>query len=164
MKQDKQARPLSRRTFLGLAAGAGAVAMAGSAIGAQPGARRLVVHRNPSCGCCTGWADHARRAGFAVTVQNHADMPSLKRRLGVPADLESCHTSEVAGYVIEGHVPLADVQRLLRERPRGTRGLAVPGMPMGSPGMEAGGARQPFVTYAFDSRGGRREYARHGGA
>lgn len=122
----------------------------------------MVMHRSPSCGCCTLWAGHARRAGFEITIQDNRDMTALKRRLGVPRELSSCHTVEVDGYVIEGHVPFQDVRRLLRERPRDTRGLALPGMPIGSPGMEVpGGERQDFVVFAFNTRGGHRDFARH---
>jgi hypothetical protein len=125
----------------------------------------MVMHRSPGCGCCLGWVAHARRAGYTVAVQDNRDMNALKRRLGVPRDLESCHTIEVGGYVVEGHVPIADLTRLLRERPRGVRGLAVPGMPVGSPGMEApSGERQRFTTFAFDERGARRSFAVHGGS
>lgn len=157
---------LTRRQLLGALAGSGAALGLGqgAASAMQAGPARMVMHRSPSCGCCLGWVDHARRAGFTVSIQNSNDMQAVKRRLGVPEALASCHTVEVGGYVVEGHVPLADVTRLLRERPRGVRGLAVPGMPAGSPGMEMpGGERQPFTTFAFDARGGRRVFARHAG-
>jgi hypothetical protein len=164
MNQHDERQRTSRRGFLALLAGAGAATIAGKAAAQRRPAPPMVMHKDPTCGCCGGWADHARRAGFAVTVRETSDMAGVKRRLGVPADLASCHTTEVAGLVIEGHVPLTDVRRLLRERPQGVRGLAVPGMPMGSPGMEVpGGPRQAFTTFAFDSRGGRRAFASHGG-
>jgi hypothetical protein len=119
---------------------------------AAPGA--MIVYRDPSCGCCESWARIAAKAGFKVDLRDDADMAGVKRRLGVPEDLSSCHTAEVAGLVVEGHVPLEDVARLLRERPPGIRGIAVPGMPAGSPGMEMpDGTKQPFQVIAFDASG-----------
>ena len=104
----------------------------------------LVVNRSPSCGCCMNWVAHMREAGFTVKVRNIADMGAVKDRLGVPGDMRSCHTAEVDGYFVEGHVPADDLKRLLAERPD-ARGLAVPGMPMGSPGMEhPAGHVQPY--------------------
>lgn len=88
-------------------------------------------------------------------------MPSLKRRLGVPDDLASCHTAEVEGYVVEGHVPAEDIVRLIEQRPAGVRGLAVPGMPIGSPGMEQGGRRDAFEVIAFRANGSREVFARY---
>lgn len=94
----------------------------------------MTVHKDPNCGCCTAWADLARQAGYVVTQVESTDMTSTKQRLGVPDHLWSCHTVEVDGYVIEGHVPFDALARLLNERPDLT-GIAVPGMPAGSPGM-----------------------------
>lgn len=110
----------------------------------------MTVFRDPSCGCCESWAGIARQAGYSVDLRDDEDMPSVKRRLGVPEDLASCHTTEVGGFVVEGHVPLDDVARLLRERPEEIKGIAVPGMPLGSPGMEVpDGTKQPFQVIAF---------------
>jgi hypothetical protein len=118
----------------------------------------ILVHKDPNCGCCTGWAQHLRDAGFAVTVEETTDLKTVRKRLGVPSDLAACHTAEVGGYVIEGHVPALAVRRLLEKRPAAL-GLSVPGMPVGSPGMEGGtpvkydvvlfGAtgRQPFMQF-----------------
>jgi hypothetical protein len=100
------------------------------------GLPKVEVTKDPECGCCNGWVAHLRKSGFSVTTTNSADVPALKKRLGVPDDLVSCHTAEVAGYVIEGHVPAPAIRRLLQEKPT-ARGLAVPGMPGGSPGMPA---------------------------
>jgi hypothetical protein len=97
----------------------------------------IIVSKDPNCGCCTGWVQHLRRNGFAATVIETVDMKSVKSRLGVPANLASCHTAEIAGYIIEGHVPGQAISRLLAEKPNAI-GLAVPGMPIGSPGMEGG--------------------------
>jgi len=118
------------------------------------------VVKSPTCGCCNGWIAHLRRAGFTVRVTEVEDLTPTARRLGVPDDLRACHTASVGGYAIEGHVPAADIQRLLRERPAAA-GLAVPGMPMGSPGMEAGGAREPYRTYLFTRAGRRTVFASH---
>jgi len=95
----------------------------------------LVVHHDPNCGCCGKWIEHMEQHGFAVESVLETDMNAVKRELDVPENLPSCHTATVAGYVIEGHVPAADVKRLLEER-RDAKGLSVPGMPLGSPGME----------------------------
>lgn len=148
---------MNRRTFTtALLAAAAVPAMAD----AQPGVA-LTVYKSPACGCCTGWVAHARRAGFAVRVIDVDDLVPIKTRLGVPAQLASCHTSVARGLVFEGHVPLADVRRFLA-RPQGL-GLAVPGMPLGSPGMEApGGATRPYQVLAFDRQGRTRVYAQHG--
>jgi len=118
----------------------------------------ILVYKNPNCSCCSGWVRHLKNAGFAVTVEETTNLQPVRRRLGVPADLAACHTAEVSGYVIEGHVPAAAIRRLLEERPTAI-GLAVPGMPAGSPGMEGGTpkgydvvlfgktGRQPFMHF-----------------
>lgn len=114
----------------------------------------LTVYRDAGCGCCQEWAMRARDAGYRVVVTDDTDMPSVKRRFGVPEALASCHTTVAGAYVIEGHVPLADVRRLLAARPANVKGIAVPGMPLGSPGMESpDGHRQPFEVFAFDAAG-----------
>jgi hypothetical protein len=102
-------------------------------------ALQMVVFRNPTCGCCHKWVDHLAVNGFVVDVRDAANLAAIKANLGVPADLAACHTAEIGGYVIEGHVPAVAIKRLLAEKPAG-RGLAVPGMPIGSPGMEVEGA------------------------
>src|SRR3546814_12554514 len=96
-------------------------------------------YRDSECGCCEAWADIARAEGYAVTVENRADMAAVKTRYGVPDQLASCHTAVIGGYAIEGHVPMQHVARLLRYTPRDIRGIAVPGMPRGSLGMELPG-------------------------
>lgn len=114
----------------------------------------MTVYRDPSCGCCEAWARLAREAGFEATLIDDPDMASVKRRLGVPENLASCHTAVVGDFVLEGHVPFAQVERLLRTRPRGVKGIAVPGMPAGSPGMEMpDGRRDAFDVFAFDAAG-----------
>jgi hypothetical protein len=128
---------ISRRGFL---AGAALVALHPEPLLAQAARQPLViVHRDPLCGCCGGWTEHVEAAGFPVRTVETSDLEAVKTWLGVPAEVGSCHTAEVDGYVIEGHVPAAALRRLLAERPSAT-GLAVPGMPIGSPGMEIPGA------------------------
>jgi hypothetical protein len=163
---------LHRRNFLsGLFCAAGGLVVAGcspsqksdadlsasdlsSTRSAKPQPVSMTVYRDPSCGCCEAWAKQAQSHGFSVLVVDRPDMPAIKRKHGVPEDLASCHTAMVAGYAIEGHVPFADVRRLLAEEPSGIRGLAVPGMPRGSPGMEVpDGAKDPFQVMAFDADG-----------
>jgi hypothetical protein len=114
----------------------------------------MTVHRDPSCGCCEAWASLARGAGYEVTLVDRPDMPVIKKQLGVPEELASCHTADVQGYTIEGHVPFEDVSRLLSERRKDIKGLAVPGMPRGSPGMEMpDGAKDEFQVIAFRADG-----------
>ena len=126
---------------------------------AQAQATTIAVIKDPACGCCTEWVEHLRREGFTVSVTDTPDQPAISARMGVPAELRGCHTATIGGYVIEGHVPAADIRRLLAERPKAI-GLAVPGMPMGSPGMEQGGRTEPYVTVLFDQASGR-VFARH---
>jgi len=118
--------------------------------------RAATVYKDPTCGCCTKWVDLLRANGFAVTIRNLADLD--RSRYVVPAALRSCHTAIIDGHIVEGHVPVADVQRMLKEG--AVAGLAVPGMPIGSPGMEVPGtARQPFDVIAFDKSGRSRVFA-----
>lgn len=120
------------------------------------------VYKTPSCGCCSKWVDHLREEGFEVRTTDMRDLTDFKASHGVPRQLESCHTALVAGYVLEGHVPGADVQRLLEERPA-IAGLAVPGMPIGSPGMELPGSNaQPYDVIAFRNDGSTHVFATHG--
>src|SRR4051794_19912760 len=96
---------------------------------------KMLVHKDPTCGCCAGWVEHVRAAGFPVEVAEVSDINRVKARLGVPTNLYACHTAEIDGYLVEGHVPASAIQRLLAERAN-AKGLAVRGMPVGSPGME----------------------------
>lgn len=105
----------------------------GSSAAAEPA--EIQVYKSPKCGCCSKWVDHLRSNGFTVNETNVEDLASIKRDNGIPPELASCHTALVDGYVVEGHVPAADLKRLLEERPE-IAGIAVPGMPIGSPGME----------------------------
>ena len=145
-----------------LAAGFIGVLMSiGGIVVAQKPAPVVQVYKSPTCGCCANWVTHLQKAGFTTRVTETDDVASIKAQRGVPARAQSCHTAVVDGYVLEGHVPAADVQRLLRERPA-VAGLAVPGMPIGSPGMEVPGQRpQAYDVLAFDKQGQMRVYASH---
>lgn len=126
-------------------------------------AATMTVYKTPTCGCCSAWVEHVRAAGFEVDSRDvaRARLVEHKRRLAVDPGLAACHTAVIDGYVIEGHVPAADIRRLLAERPR-VAGLAVPGMPAGSPGMDFGGRTEPYRVVAFDAAGGMRIFSRHG--
>lgn len=123
----------------------------------------IAMHRDPGCGCCEKWATQVRQQlGRPVLTVDDANRAALQTKLGVPVDLASCHTTMIDGLVVEGHVPIADIKRALAQKPRGVRGLAVAGMPLGSPGMEMPGMRaQRYDVVAFGPTG-RRPYARHG--
>lgn len=146
----------ARRLRAGLAAlSLSILAACTSAAQAAP----YVMFRDPQCGCCEEWASHIRaELGHEVVMREDRPMAEVKAEAGVPGTLRSCHTMEVEGYVIEGHVPAREIARLIKERPEGVRGLAVAGMPLGSPGMEAGGRAQPFEVVAFGP-GGEKVYA-----
>lgn len=121
----------------------------------------LVVHKSPTCGCCQAWVEHMRSAGFQVDVRETDNLEPVKSRVGVPLGKGSCHTAEIGGYFIEGHVPADDVKRLLADKPRG-RGLVLPGMPLGSPGMEMpDGTRQPYTVELVGEDGSTRMFAEH---
>ena len=128
---------------------------------AQTALPKMTVSKDPNCGCCGGWVDYLRADGFAVDVVDTADLTAIKTRLGVPEALQSCHTAEIGGYVIEGHVPAATIRRLLTEKPRAI-GLAVPGMPASSPGMDVPGAADAYDVVLF-STSTQKRYARFQG-
>lgn len=122
---------------------------------APPGpeeAVEITVYRSPNCGCCGIWLEHMKQHNFVVTDIKSENMNAIKQQYGVRPELASCHTAVVDGYVIEGHVPAADVRKLLTEKPARS-GIAVPGMPVGTPGMEMGGQKQPFSVISFDQKG-----------
>lgn len=137
------ARPLGRT--LGVLALGAVLAGAGGWLlrGAGSPAPAVTVYKTASCGCCVGWVEHLQAAGFQTQVHDVADLAAVKEQLGVPQSLGSCHTATVGGYVVEGHVPATDIARLLEQRPA-AKGLAVPGMPLGSPGMEHGEQLEPY--------------------
>lgn len=128
---------------------------------AAPAAPEITVHRDAYCGCCHLWVEHLRTAGFDVEDRVEDAMSPVKDRLGILPEHASCHTAEVDGYVIEGHVPADDIRRLLREKPP-IRGLVLPGMPMGSPGMEVEGVDAPaYTVLALNRDGSTTPYAEH---
>ena len=158
---------VTRTTSIGL--GMAAAALAGlmvvgatTAIAQRP-QPTIEVYKSPTCGCCANWVKHLEEHGFATRVTNVEDLSSFKAAQDVPGRLQSCHTATVDGYVIEGHVPASDVQRLLKERPA-VRGLAVPGMPIGSPGMEGppNVKPTPYDVLAFDAKGQIQIFSSHG--
>jgi hypothetical protein len=145
----------TRRRFL---AAAGALAVAGPALATGP---VMTVEKSPTCGCCTAWVDHMRAAGFDVRTRD-VDQEALwrtKAMAGVTPETASCHTAMIDGYVVEGHVPAEDVRRLLAERPRAL-GLAVPGMPIGSPGMEMGAREDAYDVLLLNAGGGTEVFSR----
>ena len=147
--------PMSRR--LALLCGA-AFALAPGASAAAPAV--MTIHKDPNCDCCVGWVKHLGVNGLKTTVVNTPAVDQVKKRLGVPQELYACHTGELAGYAIEGHVPAAAIKRLLAERPKAI-GIAVPGMPGGSPGM--GGAPEEYDVILFAKDGTRRTFGRFKG-
>lgn len=119
----------------------------------------MTVYRSPTCGCCGDWVEHMRAEGFTVEVEDVQDLVAVKNRLGVPSHLGSCHTAVIGDYLVEGHVPADDVRRMLAES-TDAAGIAVPGMPIGSPGMEVPGQPgQPYDVMAFDKDGQTRVFA-----
>jgi hypothetical protein len=144
---------LTRRSVFGAAAVS--LLQAGMVCAAEE--HVITVHLDPNCGCCSGWVQHLQHAGFRTSVLETTDLDAVKRKLGVPDDLAACHTAEVSGYVVEGHVPATALKRFLAEKPQAI-GLAVPGMPIGSPGME-GGKPEPYDVVLFGPAG-RRSYMR----
>lgn len=157
---------LTRRAWLAqmtqtLAGGLAVLAAVPSVSDAAAKPIAITVYKDPSCGCCTKWVDHLRANGFAVDARDRSDMDALKDSLGVPAALRSCHTGIAGRYVIEGHVPASDVKRLLASKPKDLVGIAVPGMPTGSPGMEMGGRVDRYDVTGFGAGGRSRVFAKH---
>ena len=136
------------------------IAFAAMFVGSAAHAATMTVYKSPSCGCCGKWVEHVEKHGFTVKVVPTADMMALKQKLGVPDPAISCHTTKVGNYVVEGHVPAADIKRLLAQKPK-ARGIAVAGMPMGSPGMEHGSHRQPYATLLIKHDGSTSVFAQH---
>jgi hypothetical protein len=168
------ARAVSRRDWLQgvgvLLAGLAATPVLPAPLAGQPRAtqpkatqpkatqpKSMTVYKSPTCGCCTAWVEHVQKAGYRVTVRDLPELTEMKAAFGVPRALESCHTAQVGGYLVEGHVPADLIDRLLAEKPD-ARGLAVPGMPIGSPGME-GGTPERYQVLLFDKAGQTRVYA-----
>ncbi len=150
---------MNRRQLLILLSG---TAAASPRILAQAEAPLVEVVRDPTCGCCLDWVAHLERAGFRATVSQSPAMDAVKDARGIPKAARSCHTATVEGYVLEGHVPAVDVKRLLKDRPD-VLGLAVPGMPIGSPGMESSSGRvEPYDVLTFDEQGQTKVFASYG--
>ena len=158
-------RPLSRRAWIGLVAGGAAAALVGerwwrSANPVDPTLTPITVYASRTCTCCHKWVGHLEDNRFRVIAETAADVTPFKRKYGVPEDLWSCHTATVEGYVVEGHVPADVIERLLKERPA-VAGIAAPGMPNGSPGME-GTRKEPYEIVSFTRSGETAVYARRG--
>ena len=151
---------MSRRTLLAGAAALGGATLLGlpaASFGKPAAPLKMTMHRGPGCGCCVKWAEIARKSGYTVKIVDDPNLYELKTRLGVPKSLMSCHTTLAGPYVIEGHVPFDAVKKLLARRPK-IKGIGVPGMPVGSPGMEHGdghdhGPATPIDVWAFDAAG-----------
>jgi hypothetical protein len=122
--------------------------------------RDIVVYKNPECGCCTRWVKYLQDNNYNVTIEHTRDVLAVKKRLGVPEKLAACHTAVIDGYVVEGHITHRDIKRLLLFRPD-IRGIAVPGMPVGTPGMESGSTVQPYNVMSFDEQGNLGVFVEH---
>ena len=121
---------------------------------------RITVYKDPNCGCCKSWVEHLRKHGFDVAVRDTSDVSGAKATGRVPQQLQTCHTAFVNGYVVEGHVPATDIQKMLDEKPK-IAGIGVAGMPAGSPGMEVGNRHDPYNVIAFNRDGSMRVFAHH---
>jgi len=124
-------------------------------------ASEMTVYKSPTCGCCSAWIHHLEVNGFQVNAIDMQDVTPRKIQLGITPQTASCHTGVIDGYVIEGHVPAADIRRLLEEKPENIRGIAVPGMPIGSPGMEMGDRKDAYDVLAIDKDGNTSVFAKH---
>jgi hypothetical protein len=124
---------------------------------------QIAVTKGPGCECCEGWAKHLRANGYIVSVTESDDLDGVKIKLGIPEDLRTCHTGQIGDYLLEGHVPAVAVTYLLREKPEGMNGVAVPGMPVGSPGMEVKGARPEEYSVILFGPAGRRVWGKFRG-
>lgn len=118
------------------------------------------MYKSPTCGCYVKWIDHLEANGFTVRSHDTRDLTQHKQRLGIPAGYDSCHTAEIGGYIIEGHVPASDIKRLLKDKPQ-ARGLTVPGMPVGSPGMKQGSQKDAYEVILLDKNGAPQVYSRY---
>ncbi len=132
--------------------GVGAYLQFGQQFGQSADLPTVTVYKSPSCSCCAEWVTHMQEQGFSVKVESRFNVRPVKKQVGLPSSLAACHTAVVGNYVVEGHVPAQDVKRLLREEPE-VRGLSVPGMPVGSPGMERGNRVEPYKVLTFTPEG-----------
>ncbi|MGQ0561350.1 MAG: DUF411 domain-containing protein [Gemmatimonadota bacterium] len=149
-----------RESIKSLGAALATVLLGDGQLHAAASKRALTVYKSASCGCCGAWVRHMRANGFEVTEVNVNDLDAYKQKYGVPLDLASCHTGVVGEYAFEGHVPADLIERFLNHPPKGAQGLAVPGMPLGSPGMEVPGRKDAYAIMVFDGKGNRSVYAR----
>ena len=154
---NEEIQVFDRRTALGLVL---AAVPASACASAAKRPAQLTIYKSPYCGCCGAWVKHVKTSGLATTVKEMEDVTSIAKKLGVPDAMRSCHTAVIDGYFIEGHVPAADIRKLLRERPK-ARGITVPGMPIGSPGMEQGDRRDAHETLLVLADGSSRIFAKH---
>jgi hypothetical protein len=143
-----------------MAVGAAALLLGGKDLLAVAPKKRMTVYKSPTCGCCNAWVKHVEAAGYEVVAVDVDDVTPYKKKHGVPLDLSSCHTGVIEGYAIEGHVPADVITKLLREKPKNARALAVPGMPMGSPGMEVPGRKDAYNVMLIDKAGKATVYAK----
>ena len=150
---------IDRRTMIGIA-----LAAAPAAACSRPAkATEINVYKSPYCGCCGAWIDNLRANGLKAVVHEMEDVTPIAAKAGVPDDARSCHTAIADGYFVEGHVPASDIRKLLRERPK-ARGIAVPGMPVGAPGMEQGDRKDAYATLIVDRGGATRVFTQHNAA
>lgn len=156
-------RRMSRREAIRLGSSAGLMFVVGPAAFAAAPLPSVTAYRNPGCGCCEKWANNMKEAGFDITMSDDPDLDSRRKTLGTPPGLAGCHLALVGDYVIEGHVPPEDVIALLAAKPN-ARGLAVPGMPMGSSGMEMGDMKEPYNVMIFTADGQSQVYSKHSGS
>lgn len=159
--QDAQTGPTKTAVSLWGLAIVGVATVSAVMLTSESDAGGMVVYKDPNCGCCGKWVEHMKATGYEVEVRNRRDLNPIKAEQGVPMGMRSCHTAVVDGYFIEGHVPAEDVTKLLTEKPA-VKGLAVPGMPLGSPGMEVPG-REPmrYSVYAIGQDGKTTAFANH---
>jgi len=149
-----------RESLQVMATGMAAMFFGGRQLVANAASKKMVVYKSPTCGCCGAWVKHVRAAGYDVETIDVDDVTPYKKKYGVPLELSSCHTGVIDGYAIEGHVPADLIGRLLREKPKNVKALAVPGMPIGSPGMEAGGRKDAYDVLLIDNKGKSSVYAK----
>ncbi len=151
---------MNRMTLLGLLF-ALVPTLAAAAKPSAPKPHEMTVYRSPTCSCCGKWLDQMKQKGFNIKDIKTDDMAAIKRQQGVPDNLQSCHTAVVDGHVVEGHVPAEDIQRMLKENKPG--GISVPGMPVGTPGMEMGARKDPYAVVGFDKNGNTQVFQDHSG-
>jgi hypothetical protein len=151
---------LTRRTLLAIGCGAAFASRQRLAAAQTAELPEITAYRNPGCGCCEKWADHLRAAGFKVTMSEDHDLAGRRRSLGVPEAMSGCHLARAGSYIIEGHVPAADIIKLLQDRPAAA-GLSVPGMPRGSPGMETDSGSESYDVVIFQADGSSEVYSRY---